>query len=252
MRGLSIFAFVAPLVSAMQLIEPTVNSTLRMGETIRAKWTSADTDPTTFSIYLVNFVNWPPFYTQLASNVRTSAGEYQVTVPCGLDSSWGYQFNAINGTNVYVIYAQTPKFHVRSGTCTGNNAAPLPDSGDSTCERITVTAAVTSTITVFPACPSTEPSCSLANKRCAATTSTVSSQPQPTDDSNPGEEEEGEEEDSSSDSEGEDGDGEGEESDSDSDTDEDDGDADEDDVDEEGADEADQASAALSVTSLPA
>lgn len=92
MRGLSILALVAaPLVSAIQLIEPTLNSTLGMGETYSVKWTTVDTDPTTFSIFLVNFVNWPPFYTQLASNVQTSAGEHQVTVPCGLDSSWGYQ-----------------------------------------------------------------------------------------------------------------------------------------------------------------
>lgn len=91
MRGLSIFALVAPLVSAMHFTQPTLNSTLGMGEAYRVKWASVDTDPTTFSIYLVNFANWPPFYTQLASNVQTSAGEHQVTVPCGLDSSWGYQ-----------------------------------------------------------------------------------------------------------------------------------------------------------------
>jgi hypothetical protein len=80
MRGFSVFALVAPLVAAIQLTEPTLNSTLVQGETYSVKWTSVDTDPTTFSLFLVDFVNWPPFYTLVASNLQTSAGEVQVRV----------------------------------------------------------------------------------------------------------------------------------------------------------------------------
>lgn len=91
MRVLSLFALAAPLVSAIQFLEPTSNSTLQKGETYSVKWDFVDTDPTTFSIYLVNFVDWPPFYTQVASDVQTTDGEYDVTVPCDVDSSWGFQ-----------------------------------------------------------------------------------------------------------------------------------------------------------------
>ena len=91
MRFLSLFALAAPLVSAIQFQEPYANSTLKKGETYSVKWSSVDTDPTVFSIFLVNFVDWPPFYTQIASDVPTSEGEHEVTVPCDVNSSWGFQ-----------------------------------------------------------------------------------------------------------------------------------------------------------------
>lgn len=91
MRVLSLFALAAPLVSAIQFVEPIANSTLKKGETYSVKWNSVDTDPSTFSIYLVNFVDWPPFYTQVAYDVPTSSGEHEVTVPCDVSTSWGFQ-----------------------------------------------------------------------------------------------------------------------------------------------------------------
>jgi hypothetical protein len=91
MRAFTLLALAAPLVSAIEFTSPAYNSTLEKGQSYSVKWDSVDTDPTTFSIYLVNFVDWPPFYTQLASDVETSTGEYEVTVPCDVSSSWGFQ-----------------------------------------------------------------------------------------------------------------------------------------------------------------
>ncbi|AEO53687.1 hypothetical protein MYCTH_2295362 [Thermothelomyces thermophilus ATCC 42464] len=154
MRVLPLFALAAPLVSAIQFLEPVANSTLIKGETYRVTWSSVDTDPTKFSIYLVNFVDWPPFYIQVASDVPTTAGEHEVTVPCDVNTSWGFQFNAINGTNVYVIYAQTPRFFVRDSDGDCIDAGPVPPPGDPspTCKPVTVTETVTSTVysTVYP------------------------------------------------------------------------------------------------------
>ncbi|KAK4144427.1 Ser-Thr-rich glycosyl-phosphatidyl-inositol-anchored membrane family-domain-containing protein [Dichotomopilus funicola] len=143
MRFLSLLALGAPLVSAIQFFEPIANATLHKGSTYPVKWHSVDTDPSTFSIYLVNFVDWPPFYTQVASGVKTVDGEYEVTVPCDVDSSWGFQFNAINGTNVYIIHAQTSKFSIRDGDCSGSGPTTLP--APPTCEATTVTKTVTVT-----------------------------------------------------------------------------------------------------------
>ncbi|KAK4193225.1 Ser-Thr-rich glycosyl-phosphatidyl-inositol-anchored membrane family-domain-containing protein [Podospora australis] len=164
MRVLSFIGAIAAipsLVSAIHFIEPTSNSTLRKGDTYTVKWGSVDTDPGLFSLYLVNFVNWPPFYTQLAADVSTESGEYEVTIPCAVDASWGYQFNAINGTNVYVIHAQTPKFYVRNGFCSGENLdiPSIPVVTDTlqqpTCEAVTVTATATAAaITAEPTCDS--------------------------------------------------------------------------------------------------
>ncbi|KAK4129153.1 hypothetical protein N657DRAFT_630103 [Parathielavia appendiculata] len=154
MRVLSLFALAAPLVSAIQFLEPVANSTLKKGETYSVKWSSVDTDPTTFSLFLVNFVDWPPFYTQVASDVQTTEGEHEVTVPCDVNTSWGFQFNAINGTNVYVIHAQTSKFFVEDGVCSGSGPVQPPptSSAAATCTATTVTETVTSTVTESPSC----------------------------------------------------------------------------------------------------
>ncbi|KAA8577050.1 hypothetical protein EYC84_007062 [Monilinia fructicola] len=69
-------------------------------------WSSVDTDPSQFSIYLVNFKDWPPTVVSLAQNVPQEDKSIDVTIPCNLRSDYGWQINFINGTNTYVIYAQ--------------------------------------------------------------------------------------------------------------------------------------------------
>ncbi|KAK0630220.1 Ser-Thr-rich glycosyl-phosphatidyl-inositol-anchored membrane family-domain-containing protein [Bombardia bombarda] len=144
MRFFSLLALAAPLVSAIEFIEPAANTTLSKGSTFDLKWSTVDTDPSEFSVFLVNFVNWPPLYIPLALDLETTAGEAEVTVPCSVDSSWGFQFNAINGTNVYVIYAQTPKFYIGGGPCKDASSAP-------TCAAATVTVTVSKANSTGPA-----------------------------------------------------------------------------------------------------
>lgn len=91
MRVLSTLALGAHLAAAIQFTNPTANSTLTKGSTFDLTWTSVDTDPSTFSVYLVNFVNWPPYYEQLDLDLETSAGEASVRIPCDADSSYGFQ-----------------------------------------------------------------------------------------------------------------------------------------------------------------
>lgn len=91
MRGLSVLALGAQLAAAIQFTNPAANSTLTKGSTFDLAWTSVDTDPSTFSVYLVNFVNWPPYYEQLDLDVETSAGEASVRIPCDVDNSYGFQ-----------------------------------------------------------------------------------------------------------------------------------------------------------------
>lgn len=91
MRSLSLLALAAPLVSAIQFSNPTVNSTLTRGSTFDLQWSSVDTDPEAFSVYLVNFVNWPPYYAPVSFDVDATTGEASVRVPCDVDPSYGYQ-----------------------------------------------------------------------------------------------------------------------------------------------------------------
>ena len=91
MHLLSLLALAAPLVSAIQFTSPEGNSTLSKGEKYTLTWDTVDTDPSTFSVFLVNFVNWPPSYTGLAYDIETASGQTEVTVPCSVDNSWGFQ-----------------------------------------------------------------------------------------------------------------------------------------------------------------
>lgn len=131
--SLALFGLCASLASAIEILSPSVNSTqATCGKTV-VKWSTVDTDPSTFSIYLVNFVNWPPSYVPLAYNVPTADKSYTVQIPADTDPSYGYQINAINGTNVYVIYAQSKKFSVSKGltNCVASNptsTCPAPST----------------------------------------------------------------------------------------------------------------------------
>jgi hypothetical protein len=154
-----------PLASAIHFLEPEADANLQKGQSYPVRWGFVDTDPATLSLYLVNFVDWPPFYTQLAADLPTTAGEFNVTIPCDVNASWGYQMygstpdvvrsrvketrltrrhsNAINGTNVYVIYAQTSRFRVLGADCSGPLASALSDAG---CQPLTITQTVTATV----------------------------------------------------------------------------------------------------------
>jgi Ser-Thr-rich glycosyl-phosphatidyl-inositol-anchored membrane family len=142
MHFLTLLTFAAPLVSAIQLTAPTANSTIFKGSEYSLTWSSVDTDPTTFSVYLVNFVNFPPTYVQLSTNIKTSTTSTKVHIPCDTDPSYGYQFNAINGTNLYVIYAQSPKFSVGGKACVDSTSKPTNTTA-STCAKETITVYVT-------------------------------------------------------------------------------------------------------------
>ncbi|KAI9644050.1 hypothetical protein NHQ30_007402 [Ciborinia camelliae] len=110
------FTTLVAAVSAFQVLTPTLNSTVAKGKSTSVKWSSVDTDAPDFSIYLVNFKDWPPTVISLAQNVPSSEGSVDVNIPCNVNSDYGWQLNFINGTNTYVIYAQSHSFSL-TGSC---------------------------------------------------------------------------------------------------------------------------------------
>jgi len=123
---------------------PTANSTIAKGSEVTVDWTSVDTDATTFSIFLVNFVEFPPVVMSLVQNVPQDLGTIDVTIPCAIDSGSGWQINFINGTNTYVIYAQSAAF-----TLTGNCVDATTASATPTPQVITNTTTATVTTTII-------------------------------------------------------------------------------------------------------
>lgn len=116
--SLAALAGVLPtLVHGISFTSPAASVVTKGGE-LTATWTSVDTDPSVFSLYLWNFVQWPPYYEGLAYGVDTAAGAVTVQVPCHIANGEGWQVTAINDTNVYVLYAQSATFNVTGDACT--------------------------------------------------------------------------------------------------------------------------------------
>jgi hypothetical protein len=149
---------VLPFVQAIQF-NPVSNSAT--GSKVTVTWSSVDTDPAVFSLYLWNFAVFPPYYEPLAFGVNTTSGTASVRIPCSIPGASGaYQFSAINGTNVYVIYAQSADFSIDDVPCTD----PTPTSS-----------ALTVTVTQTLSCGSNLTAATTS--KTTAKTTTVSSHP---------------------------------------------------------------------------
>lgn len=111
------------LVQGIAFTSPVSSDVITKGGDFTAKWTSVDTDPTVFSLYAWNFVQWPPYYEALAYGVDTAAGEATVRIPCHVANGEGWQLTALNDTNVYVLYAQSDKFNVTGDACADPTAS---------------------------------------------------------------------------------------------------------------------------------
>ena len=80
---------VLPLVQAIQF-NPVANT--ETGSKVTVTWTSVDTDPSIFSLYLWNFADFPPYYEPLAFGVNTTSGSISVRIPCSIPvAGGGYQ-----------------------------------------------------------------------------------------------------------------------------------------------------------------
>ncbi|ESZ96298.1 hypothetical protein SBOR_3353 [Sclerotinia borealis F-4128] len=145
------FTTLVAAVSAYTVLTPTLNSTVVKGKSTSVTWSSVDTDASTFSIYLVNFKDWPPTVISLAQNVPQSEKSVDVTIPCDVTSDYGWQLNFINGTNTYVIYAQSNSFSL-SGSCvnpTTTSSVSVATTTAYATKNSTVTAYSTATTTAI-------------------------------------------------------------------------------------------------------
>jgi len=138
----------AASVSAYTVLTPTLNSTITKGTDVNVEWTSVDTDASTFSIYLVNFqaAHWPPTVLSLAQNVPQGDGSIEVRIPCDVTSDYGWQINFINGTNTYVIYAQSSMFSLTGDCVDPTTSSSVAVATTTVINNSTVTATATTTV----------------------------------------------------------------------------------------------------------
>jgi len=73
------FSFLQYWPLAIAFTSNVTGATLTKGSVFEVDWSSVDTDPTTLSIYLWNFVQWPPLTYQLALDGITAWRMYLTT-----------------------------------------------------------------------------------------------------------------------------------------------------------------------------
>ncbi|KKY37505.1 putative extracellular proline-serine rich protein [Diaporthe ampelina] len=105
----------------------SVDLFFRKGDTVNVTWDSVPTDPNKFSLYLWEFVTYPPAYELVAYDVDTEAGSAIFKVPCHIKKSPDWQLTMIQGTNVYVLYAQTARFKIKDSKHTCAATPPHPE-----------------------------------------------------------------------------------------------------------------------------
>ena len=96
-------AISSPLAQAIRFTYPkpaedaySVNLSFQTGDTVDVTWDTVPTDPEKFSLYLWEFVNYPPAYELVAYNVETDAGRASFKVPCHIKASSNWQLYGHN------------------------------------------------------------------------------------------------------------------------------------------------------------
>lgn len=94
------FLLAARFAAAIQFTSPGGGESFAQGEEVTVEWTSVDTDPSSFSLYLWNFAVFPPFYELLVFDTSTAAGSTTVTLPCDVVASDQYQLYAFSTCSI--------------------------------------------------------------------------------------------------------------------------------------------------------
>ncbi|KAJ6004271.1 hypothetical protein N7499_000340 [Penicillium canescens] len=140
---LSLALSVLPLalsVSALKVTEPEQGAMIDTSDSLVVKWTSVDTDETSFNVFLVNNNVYPPVHKKIGSDIKTSEHSYTIDSLSGVTDAKGYQIN-LESTSEHNtgILAQSNQFNVTesassSSTSTGasSSASSAATSGSAT------------------------------------------------------------------------------------------------------------------------
>ncbi|RAK97715.1 GPI anchored serine-threonine rich family protein [Aspergillus ibericus CBS 121593] len=108
---ISLVAFAAS-ASAITITQPMAGDQVDFSKSYTIKWTTVASDPSNFTIVLVNMNSQPNVSKQIA-NVKTSDNSYTVDKVTGIPVANGYQLNAESNTTTNTgILSQSQQFNV--------------------------------------------------------------------------------------------------------------------------------------------
>ncbi|OOF99063.1 hypothetical protein ASPCADRAFT_204725 [Aspergillus carbonarius ITEM 5010] len=108
---ISIVAFAASAI-ALTITEPSANDQVDFSKPYTIKWTTVPSDPSNFTLMLVN-MNSQPNVSKKIADVKTSDNQYTVDKVTGIPVANGYQFNGESNTTTNTgILSQSQQFNV--------------------------------------------------------------------------------------------------------------------------------------------
>ncbi|OQD68847.1 hypothetical protein PENDEC_c030G01801 [Penicillium decumbens] len=146
-------------VGAILVTEPKEGAEINPSSSFDVKWTSVDTDASSFNIYLVNNAVYPTINKKIASNIKTSTGSYTVD---SIDASAGHGYRIdlmSDSTENSGILAQSQQFNVTISAQSSSSSSSTSTSTASSTEASTSTISTTtaSTTTSTPTSTGTSP-----------------------------------------------------------------------------------------------
>jgi len=122
---LAVLAYVVPLISALTLNVPT---NLTSGGQATITWTSAPTDPATFTLELINTVFHNSF--AISNNLVPSAGSVTIQLPI-VPAGAGYTLEAVQIGNINNVYSTSGSFSIGATVTTTSTSSTSSGTGSS-------------------------------------------------------------------------------------------------------------------------
>ena len=118
-----VLAFAA-VASAIQVTTPAVGALVDLSKDVNVAWTTVSTDPTSFSLFLVNNVRYPPSSVKIADGVSTSARNYTIKGgSISATSGSGYQISVQNVTPGQLgTLALSGQFNITGAAASGSGS----------------------------------------------------------------------------------------------------------------------------------
>ncbi|KAG8219196.1 hypothetical protein J3R82DRAFT_7 [Butyriboletus roseoflavus] len=122
---LSTLALALPLVSALTINAITGGTT---GGAVTISWTASTTDPTSFSIELINSAFHNSF--AIANNIQTALGSITITLP-QVPIGDGYTLEAVANNNINTVYSTSGDFAIGAASTTTTSGASTTSTASS-------------------------------------------------------------------------------------------------------------------------
>ncbi|KAJ5081663.1 hypothetical protein NUU61_009927 [Penicillium alfredii] len=106
----SLMAFAAT-AAGLLVTSPAKGDKVDVSEPVTIKWQAVNTDPSSFSIYLVNQNVYPNTQELIAANVDSDKGSYKMKAMENIDKGGGYQINFVSDSDSGIL-AQSQQFKV--------------------------------------------------------------------------------------------------------------------------------------------